>query len=45
MEDKFARLNKGGANPFVDPEGYESYVAEREEAFCAELKKQSQTKQ
>jgi metallo-beta-lactamase class B len=45
MEDKFARLNKGGGNSFVDPEGYTSYVAEREEAFHAELKKQSQTKQ
>ena len=45
MEDKFARLNKDGGNSFVDPEGYTSYVAEREEAFHAELKKQSQTKQ
>jgi metallo-beta-lactamase class B len=44
MEGKFARLNQGGANPFIDPEGYKSYVAEREQAFLAELKKQSEAK-
>jgi metallo-beta-lactamase class B len=41
MEAKFARMKAGGANPFVDPEGYKSYVAEREQAFRAELAKQS----
>ena len=41
MEAKFAQLNKGGANPFVDPEGYKSYVAEREQAFRSELAKQT----
>jgi metallo-beta-lactamase class B len=41
MEAKFPRLKAGGANPFVDPEGYRSYVAEREQAFHAELSKQS----
>jgi metallo-beta-lactamase class B len=40
MESKFARLKPGGVNPFVDPEGYKSYVAEREQAFREELKKQ-----
>jgi metallo-beta-lactamase class B len=45
MESKFARLKKGGPNPFVDPEGYRSYVAEREQAFRAELKRQSEAKQ
>ena len=40
MEAKFARLNKGGPNPFIDPEGYKSYVAEREQAFRLELEKQ-----
>lgn len=45
MESKFARLNQGGANPFIDPEGYKGYVAEREHAFVAELKKQSEAKQ
>lgn len=45
MESKFARLNQGGLNPFVDPEGYKSYVAEREQVFRAELKTQSEAKQ
>jgi metallo-beta-lactamase class B len=43
MEGKVARLKEGQANPFVDPEGYKHYVAERENAFKAELKKQSKT--
>jgi metallo-beta-lactamase class B len=40
MEEKFARLQDAGKNPFVDPEGYKLYVAEREQAFRQELKKQ-----
>jgi metallo-beta-lactamase class B len=41
MEAKFARITAGGPNPFVDPEGYQSYVAEREQAFRQELAKQT----
>ena len=41
MEAKFARLKEGGPNPFIDPEGYRSYVTEREQAFRNELQKQS----
>jgi len=41
MEAKVARMKEGGANPFVDPVGYARYVAEREQAFRAELAKQS----
>ncbi len=37
MEAKFVRMKAGAANPFVDPEGYKSYVAEREQAFRKEL--------
>jgi metallo-beta-lactamase class B len=40
MEAKFARLKEAGPNPFIDPEGYNSYVAERERAFRLELEKQ-----
>jgi metallo-beta-lactamase class B len=40
LEEKYKRLEKGGANPFVDPEGYRSYIAEREQAFLGELAKQ-----
>jgi metallo-beta-lactamase class B len=41
MEAKYARMKAGGANPFVDPEGYRSYVAEREQTFRKELAKQT----
>jgi metallo-beta-lactamase class B len=41
MEAKFPRIKAGGVNPFVDQEGYKSYVAEREQAFRTELAKQS----
>ena len=41
MEAKFARMKAGAANPFVDPEGYKSYVAEREQTFRKELAKQT----
>lgn len=40
MVAKYARMHDGGANPFIDPQGYKSYVAEREHAFRAELAKQ-----
>jgi metallo-beta-lactamase class B len=39
---KYPKLRTDGANPFIDPAGYKAYVAEREQAFRAELKKQSQ---
>ena len=39
MESKYARMT-GGANPFIDPKGYENYVNEREHAFRAELARQ-----
>lgn len=41
MEAKFAKIKLGGENPFVDPDGYKAYVADRERAFRAELEKQS----
>jgi metallo-beta-lactamase class B len=40
MEEKFARVKEGAANPFVDPEGYKTFVAEKEQEFRAEWKKQ-----
>jgi metallo-beta-lactamase class B len=43
MTEKFAQIKNGGPNPFIDPEGYKSYVADRERAFQEELKRQ-QTK-
>jgi metallo-beta-lactamase class B len=44
MAEKFARLKGGAANPFVDPDGYKSYIAERESAFRAEWRKQQAEK-
>jgi metallo-beta-lactamase class B len=41
LEKKHPLLQPGKPNPFIDPDGYKSYVAEREAAFRAELKKQS----
>jgi metallo-beta-lactamase class B len=41
MEEKFPRIKPDAPNPFIDPEGYKSYIAEREQAFRSELKKQS----
>ena len=41
LSEKYPRLKTGGANPFIDPEGYREYVADREAAFRTELKKQS----
>jgi metallo-beta-lactamase class B len=40
MEAKYARMKEAGPNPFVDPDGYKTYVAEREQAFRKELAKQ-----
>lgn len=40
LEAKYPRLQPGKPNPFVDPAGYKAYVADREAAFRAELKKQ-----
>ena len=44
MSAKFSRLNPGDANPFIDPEGYKNYVADREQAFQQELVKQKRFK-
>jgi metallo-beta-lactamase class B len=40
MEAKFAKMKEGDANPFIDPDGYKNYVAEKEQTFRAELAKQ-----
>lgn len=41
MEAKYAKLKAGGANPYIDSQGYRNYVAEREQAFLSELKQQT----
>jgi metallo-beta-lactamase class B len=40
LRSKYARLKEGAATPFIDPAGYRSYVADRENAFRVELAKQ-----
>ena len=43
MTDKYARLEKGEPNPFVDPTGYQALIETSEKAFYArveELKNQ-----
>jgi metallo-beta-lactamase class B len=38
MKQKHARLHEGGAaNPFIDPQGYKSFIAEAERRFQREL--------
>jgi metallo-beta-lactamase class B len=37
---KYPRLKEGTENPFIDLAGYRSYVADREQAYRAELAKQ-----
>jgi metallo-beta-lactamase class B len=41
MERKYPHAKERGAAAFVDPSGFEAYVAEREQAFRAELAKQT----
>jgi metallo-beta-lactamase class B len=41
METKYAQLQQGVSNAFIDPEGYKKYVTQREQAFRAELARQS----
>jgi len=40
LERKYALMKKDGSNPFVDPEGYKKFVAEKERDFRDELARQ-----
>jgi metallo-beta-lactamase class B len=40
LKEKYERWQRGDRNVFIDPEGYKSYIADRERAFEAELKRQ-----
>jgi metallo-beta-lactamase class B len=44
MVQKYPRMKDGENDVFVDPNGYKSYIAEREQAFEAELARQSEGK-
>lgn len=41
LEAKYARLNAGRLNPYIDSAGYKNYVLDREQAFLSELQKQT----
>jgi metallo-beta-lactamase class B len=38
--EKYPRVRQDVLNPFIDPDGYKNYVAQKEKDFYAELKKQ-----
>jgi metallo-beta-lactamase class B len=42
MKAKYEKMKAGGANPFIDPDGYKAYVAERESTFHKEWARQQQ---
>jgi metallo-beta-lactamase class B len=42
LKAKYEKMKAGGANPFIDPEGYKAYVAEREATFRKEWERQKQ---
>jgi metallo-beta-lactamase class B len=41
LAEKYPRWKAGDKNAFIDPPGYKAYIADREQAFESELKKQS----
>jgi metallo-beta-lactamase class B len=45
LKEKYERWQRGDHNAFIDPDGYKSYIADRERAFEAELKRQEAGKQ
>jgi metallo-beta-lactamase class B len=42
MTAKYEKMKAGAANPFIDPDGYKAYVAEREATFRKEWERQKQ---
>ncbi len=44
LTEKYARWKQGNHDAFVDPAGYKAYIADREQAFQAELQRQSSTR-
>jgi metallo-beta-lactamase class B len=40
LKEKYARWKAGDHNAFIDPDGYKRYIADREQAFEAEYKRQ-----
>ena len=40
IQSKMQRMEQGGANPFIDPQGYRKYIADMESYFLEQLKKE-----
>jgi metallo-beta-lactamase class B len=40
LKAKYEKMRAGAANPFIDPEGYKAYVAERDDTFRKEWERQ-----
>jgi hypothetical protein len=40
MQAKYAKLQKGGQNPFIDPAGYKAHLDLQEKSFRAKLEEQ-----
>lgn len=40
LPEKYAKLDKGGPNPFIDPQGYQDHLDRQEKAFLARLAEQ-----
>jgi metallo-beta-lactamase class B len=43
LKAKYEKRKPGAANPFIDPDGYKAYVAEREDTFRKEWARQRQS--
>jgi len=43
LEKKYPLMKEGATNPFVDPEGYKNFIAQKEQDFRTELAKQKVT--
>jgi metallo-beta-lactamase class B len=43
MAEKYARMKDGGANPFIDPAGYQAHLDLQEKNFKAKLAEQQQS--
>ena len=42
LKEKYEKMKAGGPNPFIDPEGYKAYVAERDDTFRKDWARQKQ---
>ena len=44
LHEEYERFKNGDKNAFIDPAGYKAYIVDRQQAFEAELEKQSASK-